>query len=97
MGQSIEFHFQEGFAGETVTVRSDGATLVNETMRTRLQTGLAHIATVELAAGKTAIVAVPDKNLESKHAIVDTDRWIAVNLVDRSLKVRSVPDRPGYV
>lgn len=97
MRQSVEFHFQEGFRGETVTVESGGKHLVQAALRTRLQTGLAHIEKADLAVGQTVVVAIPELQLEAKYTIAGNDRWITVNVADRSLTIRSVPDRPGYV
>ena len=48
MSMSCEFHFQEGFAGPTVTLAVDGKVRFRFPAGTRLQTGLAQIKTLRV-------------------------------------------------
>ena len=97
MATKIECHFQEGFAGETVVLSAGGAELSRLPMRTRPQTGLAGIASVEIAAGRVATVSVPDANLSAARTVAESDRWITVNRRGNALVLESVPACPGYV
>lgn len=92
-----EFHFQEGFTGETVTLSVDGEVRAQFEARTRLQTGLARIESLELTPGQTVAIAVSAPGLGAKHRAAAGDRWITVNRVDGTLVVQSATRRPGYV
>ena len=97
MSMSCEFHFQEGFAGETVTLAVDGKVSFRFQARTRLQTGLAQIKTLELDPGQTVTIAVPSLALSDKYVVAEGDRWLTINLVDRALVVQPAQMSPGYV
>ena len=91
-----EFHFQEGFTGQTVTLAVDGRTRESFPARTRLQTGLARIESLPLEPGQTVTIAVPDLKLHETYLVAKGDRWIAINLVGPALVVRPTQRSPGY-
>lgn len=97
MGKCYEFHFQEGFTGQTVSLAVDGETHVRFEAHTRLQTGLARIETLELDPDQTVTIAVPDRALHEKYHVAEGDRWISINLVGRTLVVRPEQRSPGYL
>jgi len=99
VGKCYEFHFQEGFTGQTVSLAVDGETRVHFEARTRLQTGLARIETLELNPGQTVTITVPDLALHGEYRVAGGDRyrWITINLVDRMLVMRSAQESPGYL
>jgi hypothetical protein len=97
MAKNYEFHFQEGFAGETVTVAVDGQTRVSFKARTRLQTGLARIESLQLDPGQTVAIAVPELALHQTYRVAEGDRWITINLVGGALVVRPAQASPGYL
>ena len=96
MGMNREFHFQEGFAGHTVTLAVDGQTRATFQARTRLQNGLAQIESLELDPGQTVAIAVPDLKLDETYVVAAGDRWITVNLVGPALVVGPAQRNPGY-
>lgn len=97
LSKPCEFHFQEGFSGETVTLVVDGETRVRFEARTRLQTGLAQIETLVLDPGQTVTIAVLNPALRDDYRVAEGDRWVTINMVDRALVVRSAQRMPGYV
>jgi hypothetical protein len=97
MHDYLEFHFQEGFTGETVILAVDGETRVRFEARTRPQTGLAHIETLELGPGQTVTISVPDAGLRDEYQVAGGEQWVTVNMVDRALVVGRAQGRPGYV
>lgn len=97
MGQSCEFHFQEGFAGEAVEMAVAGKSSARFKARTRAQIGLAKIETLQLQAGQTVSISIPALGLRSDFQVGAADRWVTVNVADNTLVVRSVQAGPGYV
>ncbi len=97
MAAKIEFHFQEGFTGETVVLSVNGTELSRVTVQTRLQTGLAAIEAVEIAPGRSATITIPGTRLSATHTVTATDRWITVNRRGDALSMVSVSSSPGYV
>lgn len=97
MSAAREFHFQEGFAGEAVSIAVDGVERARFDARTRLQTGLARIETLDLEPGRSVVIAIPALSLRQEIVVAPEDRWVTVNLVDRKLVVRRAKGGPGYV
>lgn len=97
MSKYCEFHFQEGFTGENVTLSVDGETRVRFDARTRLQTGLSQIESLNLDPGQTVTIAVPSIPILVEYQVVEGDRWVTINMVDRALVVRPAQRRPGYL
>jgi hypothetical protein len=97
MSDPCEFHFQEGFAGEVVTLEVDGREVARFSARTRLQTGLAQVERLELDIGQVVTVRVPERSSSERYQRVPGDRWVTVNLAGGKLSVRSVEASPGYV
>ena len=97
MGNRCEFHFQEGFTGQTVTVTVEGRAPMRFEVHTRLQTGLARIEKLELNPGQTVTIAMPDLLLRHDYRVGEDDRWITINLVGRALVVRPEQRSPGYL
>jgi len=97
VGKQCEFHFQEGFAGELVTVAVDGVLRVQFEARTRLQTGVAHIELVAVDPGQTVTIAVPIHSVQCEYRISGIDHWVTINLVDHKLVVQRSEGSPGYL
>jgi hypothetical protein len=97
MSDACEFHFQEGFTGEVVTLEIDGREIARFNARTRFQTGLAQIETVALEDGQVVTIRVPERSLTELYQKAPGDRWVAVNIAGGKLSVRSVEASPGYV
>ncbi len=97
MGKSVEFHFQEGFKGQIVTLTVDGKVQLSSETQTRLQIGLARIETIELTSGRTVIIELPDLKIMQTYEVAESDYWISVNLIDHSLVIRPEGQSPGYL
>ena len=97
MSVSCEIHFQEGFAGESVTVAVDGKQRAKFVVRTRLQTGLARMEAVKVDPGQVVSIEVPSLSAREEFRVGPKDHWLSVNLVSNSLQVRSEPSMPGYL
>jgi hypothetical protein len=97
MGKTCEFHFQEGFTGNTVELAVDGKSSARFEARTRVQIGLARIETLALEAGQTVSIALPALGLKRDFLVSAADRWVTVNVADNTLVVQSVQAGPGYV
>lgn len=98
MGQIYEFHFQEGFTGEIVTLAINGEIRVQFAARTRLQTGLAHIEQLKLELGELVSISVPDLAISSEYRVVEGDYcWVTINLIGKQLDVQRANRCPGYV
>lgn len=97
MSQICEFHFQEGFTGQSVSLAVDGEQRLSFEAKTRSQVGIARIEMLDLDPGQTVVIEVPELALHEKYSVVGDERWISVNLRDRSLVVRSLQSAPGYL
>lgn len=97
MSHSCELHFQEGFAGDMVTLEIDGKASARFEARTRPQIGLARIETLRLEAGQSVAITVPGKGLKAEYCVDEGDRWITINIVGRSLVLRPAREEPGYL
>lgn len=93
---TCEFHFREGFTGEVVELTVDGERRMRRELRTRLQIGLAHVEEVRLQAGQEVVVTVPDSGLRAGLEVVETDRWITVDLEGGALVLGRAGSPPGY-
>ncbi|MGE0280611.1 MAG: hypothetical protein AB7P20_08365 [Rhizobiaceae bacterium] len=70
----IELHFQEAFSGETIQILLNGKLVAERSMKTRYQTGLAHIEKLDAKPGDEIEVRVAGKGISSKVNIVDSDK-----------------------
>lgn len=94
---TCEFHFQEGFNGETVEVRVEGESCLKFEAKTRMQLGLARIETLQLQKGQLVSIVIAALGLYQDIRIGSAERWVTVNIADHTLVVRSVQEMPGYV
>lgn len=97
MGKSVELHFQEGFTGHVVRVTVDGEVHSSSELKTRPQLGLAKIETLEVEGGQSVTIDIPDLKVRQTHVVAESDQWISVNLMGRSLAVEAEGRSPGYV
>ena len=54
-----ELHFKEGFEGDAVEVRVEGALVSTFDARTRMQSGLARVLPLEARPGQLVTIAMP--------------------------------------
>jgi hypothetical protein len=97
MGKPYEFHFQEGFGGQSISIEVDGLPNRQFLARTRMQIGLAQIETLSLKVGQTVTVNIPELSLSQSHKVTKQHRWISVNLINLSLILKGLDASPGYV
>lgn len=98
MSSPREFHFQEGFSGQTVLIGLDGREVAGFVASTRLQLGLAKLQVVQAADGQRVDIAIPELALKQSVTLQAQDLWFTVNLQDGSqLVLQRAASAPGYV
>lgn len=99
MGKKLTIHFQEGFSGQTVELWRGKKRLGAWPMTTRLQTGVAHIETIEVEPGERLRLKMPDDGVEASFAAPGQDgaHVILVNHDGQELRVKTAEDEPGYL
>ncbi|KPP87338.1 MAG: hypothetical protein HLUCCA08_05245 [Rhodobacteraceae bacterium HLUCCA08] len=94
----IEFHFQEGFTGQGVSITSQGAVLADVTARTRLMTGLAEIVPLDLQHGEEVTLSVGGDPAKTMPVSIDTATpFVTINMEENGLQVSQTDRRPGYL
>lgn len=93
----IEFHFQEGFSGQTFEIIASGHICARVTASTRYQIGLAHIETIELKDGEEVVIR--DQTTQSQTFIqIHHDKpFVALKLVNGKLEAEASSQSPGYL
>ena len=97
MVEDYEFHFQEGFTGETIDIRVNGAEVSRFAATTRLQIGLAHIERLRLSPGDTIQISIQASGTSLVLAVNSEERYIFVNLVQNKLEITPSKHAPGYL
>lgn len=93
----FEFHFKEGFTGQTLEIVSSGRVRATVTARTRLQIGLAHIETIELDDGEEVLIREKSTNTETSIRVHHGKPFVVVQWVDGKLEAEAVGQSPGYL
>lgn len=94
--REIELHLQEGFTGETVVIRLDGAVVGELTARTRMQLGLAHVERLRVRAGQTLSLAIPSARLEASLVLDAASSVVTANLAAGALRLAHPEAPPRY-
>jgi antitoxin (DNA-binding transcriptional repressor) of toxin-antitoxin stability system len=94
--REIELHLQEGFRGETVAIRLDGAPVAELVARTRMQLGLAHVERLQVRAGQTLALAIPAARLEASLVLDADSPVVTANLVGGALRLAYPQAPPRY-
>ena len=92
-----EFHFQEGFSGETVVITVDGKETARFNAKTRMQLGLAKIEPIKLTSGQRVSISLSPSGPKADYHFKPADKFVKVNLVNQQLEISPVPVSPGYV
>ena len=93
---ACEIHFTEGFTGQSVIIEAGDRRIAEPELRTRFQTGLAHIETLDLEEGEK--VSFHAEGIEEKSFTAETERpFVVVRLDNGALDIAKSHDRPGYV
>jgi hypothetical protein len=93
----IEFHFQEGFSGQTFEIIASGSICATVTARTRYQINLAHIETIELNESDEVVIRERAGQIETSVQIHHNKPFVVLNLVNGKLQVEETSQSPGYV
>ena len=94
----IEFHFQEGFTGQAVTIMAEGTVLAELIAQTSLMTGLAEIVPLELRDGEEVWLRVGDDPALTERVSIDTSNpFVTIRMEEDGLHVEQVNRRPGYL
>lgn len=94
----IEFHWQEGFYQQPVSMAAGGKVVAEFDATTRLQTGLANIVTLDLQNGEEVMLTVGGDPAGAATVTVDAARpYVTVNWVDGELRFDMVDRQPGYL
>lgn len=97
---TVHVELQEGWDGRPVVVTVDGAPAARLTPRTRLQTGLADVVTLDLAPGPhTVTVRRPDDGAAFEARVDgDGDTWVGVSVSSEGTVTGRLQSTPfGYV
>ena len=94
---TFEFHFQEIFTGERVDMMTGKEVRAQIEAKTRFQTGLAHIETLQLRDGEEVVIAIGKVNLKATVKVDVTKPFVTVKMVDGALQVENTDTRPGYL
>ena len=65
--------------------------------KTRFQTGLAHIESLELCDGEEVTLLIGELNLKATVNVDVTKPYVTVNMVDGQLQVGNTAMSPGYL
>lgn len=95
--QPIEFHFQEGFSGQTFEIVASGRVCATVTVRTRYQIGLAHIETIELKDGAEVVIREQATQTETSIQIHHDKPFVVLKLVNGTLEAEAIGQSPGYL
>lgn len=97
MTDPVELHFQEGFYGQHATVSVAGKPAMKLALTTALQTGLAHVATIDAGPGDRVTVTIDGTDQHVSHKLAKGESHVLVNHVDDRLTLRTATESPGYL
>jgi hypothetical protein len=97
---TLSIDLQDGFAGDTVVIRSGGEEVARlDGVTTNFVISRADAVDVELPDGELEVqVEVPTQGLTASRSLVLADGvFLTANVVAGSLKLAQVPERPVYL
>lgn len=94
---AIEFHFQEIFCGERIDIMINDEIQAQVMAKTRFQTGLAHIETIELCDGEEVTLVIGELDLKARVHVDVTKPYVTVNMTDGQLRLENIATSPGYL
>lgn len=80
-----------------MTVSAAQETLATVTLKTRMQTGLAHVETLHLTDGEEVTLVCEERHLTSKIKVDATQPFIIVALMDGVFEIVVTDQMPGYL
>lgn len=97
MTQAYELHFQEGFIGDGLTILLDGKRVKAVKPRTRMQTGLAQIETIDAAPGQTLAIHASKSGESAQLTLRKGQQFVNINRLATGLVIESADVSPGYL
>ncbi len=97
MTQSYELHFQEGFTGEAIEIRLDGKLVKTIKPKTRMQTGLAQIETIDAAPGQKVAVRAEESGESAELTLRKGQQFVNIARLAAGLVIESADVSPGYL
>lgn len=94
---TIEFHFQEIFTGEQIVIKLGDEVRAQIVAKTRFQTGLAHIESLELCEGEEVTLYIGEMDLKAIVKVDVSKPFVTVKMRDGQLQVENTAMRPGYL
>jgi hypothetical protein len=95
--RAFELHFQEIFTGERIDIIASDKVRAQVVAKTRFQTGLAHIETLELCNGEKVVFQIVELNLQATIKVDVTKPFVSVKIINGQLQVDGTDIRPGYL
>lgn len=90
---TLHIELQDGWEGQSVEVRLDGALLADLRPRTRYQIGLAEALEVEVEPGAHTLAIAVGTGAEAREELTtDAETWVGVSLDADRLDLRVQPD-----
>lgn len=93
---TLHIELQDGWAGQPVEVRLDGALLAELRPSTRYQIGLAHSLESEVEPGEHLLEIIADGVSAHEDLTTDAETWVGVSLGADGMIVRVQPAPFGY-
>lgn len=94
---TVELHFQEIFSGEHIDIVVDGEVRAQFVAKTRFQTGLAHIETIELYDEQEVVLKIQELNLKATVKVERYKPFVIVKLKGGKLHTENTEISPGYL
>lgn len=94
--RDIELHLQEGFAGETVEITLDGASVARVEARTRMQTGLACVERLQAQAGQVLVLTCTRHGATARLTLDGASGFVVANLAGGTLRLVHPKEPPRY-
>lgn len=93
----VEVHFTEGFFDDDVQVICNDAVLLRLHLTTRMQTGLADIAKLQLTDEKEVTLECSNRSLATTFFVDATTPFVKVALRDGVFDITASQHSPGYL
>lgn len=93
----VEVHFTEGFFEDDIRVVCEGTELTRLALTTRMQTGLAEIATLKLTTGKEVTLECTERALRTTITVDAATPFVTVALRDGAFDISASDHSPGYL
>lgn len=93
----VEIHFTDGFFEDVVHISAGQTDVMTEPLKTRMQTGLAHIEILQLETGREVTLESEKRHLKTTITVDATKPFITVAARDGVFEVTAFERTPGYL